>query len=667
MNTLGFRILATSALAIATPLFAQSATLTVPDLTETYGVANASTGQPWAMTTTSVRTQQLYGAGDFPYATPLTITRVRFYPRTYVPSAASWTGGTYQMEIRMSTSAATAATMSTTYAANEGADMVVVHNGAVPLTAGSVPGPWVPYVDLTLSTPFTYDPIQGSLLVDMISDGTLYTGGTAYFPGARRYNQANGARVWHSGNTTDTSGTYENECALVMDLDFTFSGLHPDFYAGERGAPVGTAVQFHDRSITSDAGGITSWAWDFDGNGSIDSNLQNPSHAYAAPGLYDVSLTVTDASSGSPQTKTRSACVVVGVTTPSVPDLIQYQFNEVRGTAVANTATGALFPAAGTVSNPGWHGDPGAGREGFGGIEAGYGVMGISGLTDDNVIDTGAGLAWTGSLSISWWQRMDATAPQNAWAYLFGGPGDTFSLYNRGGAYETARFGTGVIDRLMCLKSLHHPDWVHQCIVIDDTVGVATWYVDGLPAGSKAFPAGTHVTTNTQFLVGKDINSATHARYYTNDDFRVYGRALSYGEVLGTMAGENASAGRFGSECWAFGSVPTIGAIGRPVFGNGSFATTFTGGVTNGNIPLVAPIGFFAAGGLPAPLPANFFCGNLEVSPDLIAFVTTDANGDATQSLPVPYAPEFVGLHVYTQFVSLFGTTQALDLNLQLQ
>lgn len=41
---------------------------------------------------------------------------------------------------------------------------------------------------------------------------------------------------------------------------------------------------------------ITSWAWDFDGNGTIDSTAENPgSHTYAIKGNYDVRLTVTSA------------------------------------------------------------------------------------------------------------------------------------------------------------------------------------------------------------------------------------------------------------------------------------------------------------------------------------------------------------------------------------
>ncbi len=47
------------------------------------------------------------------------------------------------------------------------------------------------------------------------------------------------------------------------------------------------AVQFHDTST----GGPTSWAWDFDNNGTTDSTAQHPSHTYAVAGTYTAKLT----------------------------------------------------------------------------------------------------------------------------------------------------------------------------------------------------------------------------------------------------------------------------------------------------------------------------------------------------------------------------------------
>ena len=59
------------------------------------------------------------------------------------------------------------------------------------------------------------------------------------------------------------------------------------------GTPTsGTApltVQFTDQST-----GATSWEWDFDNDGIVDSTNQSPSHQYTAADTYTVKLTVTN-------------------------------------------------------------------------------------------------------------------------------------------------------------------------------------------------------------------------------------------------------------------------------------------------------------------------------------------------------------------------------------
>jgi PKD repeat protein len=49
-----------------------------------------------------------------------------------------------------------------------------------------------------------------------------------------------------------------------------------------------TTVQFTDKST----GNVTSWAWDFESDGIIDSTEQNASHIYSKNGNYTVTLTI---------------------------------------------------------------------------------------------------------------------------------------------------------------------------------------------------------------------------------------------------------------------------------------------------------------------------------------------------------------------------------------
>ena len=94
------------------------------------------------------------------------------------------------------------------------------------------------------------------------------------------------------------SGTYSsregaNDPQLVI---VTGGGSPPQppvagFTATPTSGTAPLAVSFTDTSTNAP----TSWAWDFDGNGSTDSTLQNPQHTYSAPGTYSVTLTATNA------------------------------------------------------------------------------------------------------------------------------------------------------------------------------------------------------------------------------------------------------------------------------------------------------------------------------------------------------------------------------------
>ena len=60
-----------------------------------------------------------------------------------------------------------------------------------------------------------------------------------------------------------------------------------------------TTVQFIDKST----GNVTGWAWDFESDGIVDSNEQNPSHLYAKNGVYSVTLTIITTTCEDPITK----------------------------------------------------------------------------------------------------------------------------------------------------------------------------------------------------------------------------------------------------------------------------------------------------------------------------------------------------------------------------
>ena len=78
------------------------------------------------------------------------------------------------------------------------------------------------------------------------------------------------------------------------------------FAATPTSGPAPLSVAFTDQST----GTISSWAWDFDANGSVDATVPNPTHLYNAAGSYTVTLTVNGPAGSDAATKT--GYIVVG-------------------------------------------------------------------------------------------------------------------------------------------------------------------------------------------------------------------------------------------------------------------------------------------------------------------------------------------------------------------
>ena len=84
----------------------------------------------------------------------------------------------------------------------------------------------------------------------------------------------------------DWNGNEASEFSHMMVItDFCDVGFVPSATVGD--APL--TVSFSNISAPTDS--VLSWAWDFDGDGIVDSDVASPSHTYSAPGIYDVTLT----------------------------------------------------------------------------------------------------------------------------------------------------------------------------------------------------------------------------------------------------------------------------------------------------------------------------------------------------------------------------------------
>jgi PKD repeat protein len=293
--------------------------LTAPNNSFATQEGNSNFVLPWNVTTAGGRVQFCHDSSVFTgqgVTTPIRITRLRYRPDAI---ANTWTGGTYPaVQIDMSTCPVNHLQLSNTFANNHGPDRTTVLNGPVtviPGAGGSAPAPV--YVDITLTTPFVYDPTSGNdLLVDfLISTGYVGNGGTT--TGAVDHvlgTNALASRVWISGTPTSPTGNASFSPTLNVSpvCEFSYAptvGLWPTFVATPTTGPSPLAVQFTDQSVTDDPNGITSWQWDLDGDSVIDSTAPNPTFTYTNCGSYNVTLTTTDALHGS-QTITRNGFIV---------------------------------------------------------------------------------------------------------------------------------------------------------------------------------------------------------------------------------------------------------------------------------------------------------------------------------------------------------------------
>jgi len=158
-------------LACCSPAFADL--LVVPNVQ-----ATAAGNQPIALGSNTTRTQQVIGGGQFPG--PVIITGLRFRSATGTgPVNATYSS----YKVILSTTTAFPNTIhghtlpSTTFATNVGPDATTVFDG--PVTASSpgcaAPGPCPFDLELPFSTPFSYDPTKGRLLVDFVSSAATGT------------------------------------------------------------------------------------------------------------------------------------------------------------------------------------------------------------------------------------------------------------------------------------------------------------------------------------------------------------------------------------------------------------------------------------------------------------------------------------------------------------
>jgi hypothetical protein len=111
--------------------------------------------------------QQVYASSDF--SGPITITNLEFYDTQSNTHATQLPTGNWT--ISLSTTSVTPVTIGATFASNLGGDNTVVFSG-------NINQPWAfgDTLQIILSTPFTYNPADGSLLMDVVGSNVSVPG-----------------------------------------------------------------------------------------------------------------------------------------------------------------------------------------------------------------------------------------------------------------------------------------------------------------------------------------------------------------------------------------------------------------------------------------------------------------------------------------------------------
>ena len=110
------------------------------------------------------------------------------------------------------------------------------------------------------------------------------------------------------GSTTITATV--NGVTSTVQVNVNYPTPVADFTADETSGDAPLTVQFTDQSTDA-----TGWSWDFNNDGTVDSDEQNPTWTYNTPGTYTVKLSVTNPGGSHEEVKTD----YITVSTPPAP------------------------------------------------------------------------------------------------------------------------------------------------------------------------------------------------------------------------------------------------------------------------------------------------------------------------------------------------------------
>ncbi|MBL8896363.1 MAG: PKD domain-containing protein [Planctomycetes bacterium] len=469
--------------------------------------------------------------------------------------------------------------------------------------------------------------------------------------------------------------TSVNDYVPIVRIEYEpFTGANAEFDAAPLRGFGPLTVQFTDRSFTTAPSGIASYAWDFENDGIVDSTAASPTFTYTTPGSYSVRLRVLDGNGGSDDRLARATVVVHAppTTNTASAEVLEYHFNEVRGTRVFNAASTTLAPSTGTLPVANWQADPQ--RAGFQGNEPGFGCLAADRITPTNqVVETTWALEMPRQWTLAWWQRRSgAHGPGEMRVFSFGA--DAF--IETGGTHGAAMiFSRAFGGSISSLSGADSPAgvWTHFALLVDDAAGTAEWRVNGVPRNAVSVAPGSFRMRDCATLKiggGGPATTVPFTSGYELDDVRLYARLVlpSLRAPLAPYLFENAAQTLYDQGCSTSSSVPLINGNSAPQVGNASYAIQLSGAGAGASASLVVGFTTHVFGLFPLDLSATFGPGCvLSPFPDL-GFGVAAPLGSASFPSPIAPDPLLIGAHAYAQWLvigSSIGLSPALDIGIR--
>jgi parallel beta-helix repeat protein len=136
-------------------------------------------------------------------------------------------------------------------------------------------------------------------------DGDLYTGYLGNYWSGYTGTDSDGNGIGDTAYLAHTSSDEFDNYPLMGEwhdgvITVPVTAPVADFGSDVTSGDAPLTVSFTDLSTNSP----TSWEWDFDNDGTVDSYEQNPTYTYTAPGTYTVKLTATNAAGSDDEIKT---------------------------------------------------------------------------------------------------------------------------------------------------------------------------------------------------------------------------------------------------------------------------------------------------------------------------------------------------------------------------